>query len=209
MKIAKEGLLFILPSLVPALIFLYLHWWVASGLFFVLFFCFLFFFRDPQRVGPGGEQLLLAPADGKVVRLELERSHPDLAGPVSIVSIFLSLFDVHITRSPFSGTVEKIDYQPGRFFPAYKDEASTQNESNTLRIRGQAAVVILRQIVGVAARRIKCFVREGEKINRGQKIGLMYFGSRVDLYLPQEARLRIRLNDRVKAGQTIIAEVKQ
>ncbi len=209
MKVAKEGLLFILPSLALALFFLYLHWWVLSGLFFALCFCFLFFFRDPRRVSPGGEQLLLAPADGKVVRLELERSHPDLAGPVSIVSIFLSLFDVHITRSPFSGTVEKIDYQPGRFFPAYRDEASTQNESNTLRIRGQAAAIVLKQIVGVAARRIKCFVREGEKIDRGQKIGLMYFGSRVDLYLPQEARLRIRLNDRVKAGQTIIAEVKQ
>jgi len=209
MKVAKEGLLFILPSLTLALFFLYLHWWVVSGLFFALCFCFLFFFRDPRRVSPGGEHLLLAPADGKVVKLELERSHPDMTGPVSTVSIFLSLFDVHVTRSPFSGTVEKIDYQPGRFFPAYRDEASTQNESNTLRIRGQAAMIVLRQIVGVAARRIKCFVREGEKIDRGQKIGLMYFGSRVDLYLPQEARLRIRLNDRVKAGQTIIAEVKQ
>ncbi len=209
MRIAKEGFRFVLPSFGLALIFLFLHLWPISALFVLFGFCFLFFFRDPQRVIPAGERLLVAPADGRVVKLEPAGSHPDLPGPASVISIFLSLFDVHVTRSPLSGIVEKSVYQPGRFFPAYRDEASVQNESRTLRIKGACGVILLKQIVGVAARRIKSFVKETERIERGQKIGLMYFGSRVDLYLPPEAELRIRLNDRVRAGSTVIAEVKQ
>jgi phosphatidylserine decarboxylase len=209
MSVAKEGFRFILPSFALALFFLFFHLWPISGLFLFLGFCFLFFFRDPKRLVPEGEGLLVAPADGRVVKLELSGSHPDLPGPARVISIFLSLFDVHVTRSPLSGVVEKSEYRPGRFFPAYRDEASAQNESRTLRIKGTPGVIVLKQIVGVAARRIKSLVREKDKIERGQKIGLMYFGSRVDLYLPQEAELRVRLNDRVKAGSTVIAEVRR
>jgi phosphatidylserine decarboxylase len=209
MRIAKEGLLFILPSLVLFLFSLAINWWPLAVLFLLLALAFAFFFRDPARESPEGEHLLLSPADGKVVKIESFASHPELSAPAVVVSIFLSLFDVHITRSPLTGTVEKMDYRPGKFFPAYKDEAGTQNESRSLFIKSPNARILLKQIVGVAARRIKCFVRENEKISRGQKIGLMYFGSRVDLYLPPEIRVKAGLSQKVKAGLTVIAEVKK
>jgi phosphatidylserine decarboxylase len=209
MKIAKEGFLFILPALALFILFLAVKWWPLALLFLLLALAFTFFFRDPTRVSPEGDDFLLSPADGKVVKIESFTTHPELSAPGVVVSIFLSLFDVHLTRSPLSGTVVKMDYRPGKFFPAYKDEAGTQNESRSLFIRGPKARILVKQIVGVAARRIKCFVHENEKISRGQKIGLMYFGSRVDLYLPPEIQVRTGLAHKVKAGLTVIAEVKK
>ena len=157
---------------------------------------------------PKDEKALVAPADGKVIKIDTASSHSLLPSPVTCVSIFLSLFDVHITRSPLAGTVAKIDYQPGQFFPAYKDEASLKNESNSLFLKGEKTDLFLKQIVGVAARRIKCFVRENQKVARGQKIGLMYFGSRVEIYCPPSVQVKVDPGQKVKGGETIIAEVR-
>ncbi|MHB8094313.1 MAG: phosphatidylserine decarboxylase [Candidatus Aminicenantales bacterium] len=207
MKIAKEGFLFIAPSLVLAGLFLLVHWRTPAILFLLCSAAFVFFFRDPKRTPPAGEHLVLSPADGKVLKIDTLPVHPDFATPVTRICIFLSLTDVHLTRAPISARVGKVEYHPGKFFPAYKDEAGEANESNTLLLEGDRARIFVKQIVGVAARRIKCFVRGGDTVVRGQKIGLMFFGSRVEVYLPAGIAVRTEVGRKVRAGETVIAEV--
>ncbi len=208
MSIAKEGLKFILGAGLLAAVFWGLGWWPLGLLFLLLTAAFLFFFRDPSRTPPPGEHFLVAPADGKVMSVEALPSHPDLEGPVSKIAVFLSLTDVHVVRSPLAATVGRVDYHPGKFLPAYRPESSAANESNTIVLRGGRTPLVLKQIVGVAARRIKCRVREGQSVSRGERIGLMYFGSRVEITRPRSATLRVSPNDRVRGGQTVIAEVQ-
>jgi phosphatidylserine decarboxylase len=208
MKIARDGLRFILPTLFLALGFLALGWWLLSGLFLILSGALVFFFRDPERVPPAGDGRLVAPADGRALAIESPAARTGLDSPATRVTIFLSLLDVHVTRSPVSGTVGRVDYRAGKFLPAYRPEAGEHNESCALDIRGGAAEVYLRLIVGVAARRIKCFVKPSDQIVRGQRIGLMYFGSRVELDLPPGIELKVRLNEKIRAGESVIAEVK-
>jgi len=208
MRIAKEGLPFILASLIFTLAFLAQGWWPLFDIFLVLTLAFAYFFRDPRRVPPAGEHLLVSPADGKVLGIEQLPSHPDLAGPVNKITIFLSLFDVHLVRSPLAATVVRADYHPGKFLPAYKPEAGEHHESNTLLLKAGPTNLVMKMIVGVAARRIKCFVKTGQAVSRGEKVGLMYFGSRVELTLPRNMTIKAGLHDRVKAGQTVIAEVQ-
>ncbi len=120
----------------------------------------------------------------------------------------MSLFDVHITRAPISGTVREVEYKPGKFFSAYKDKASFKNESNSILINGDETNILVKQIAGFAARRIKCFVKKNEMITGGQKIGLIYFGSRIDIFIPKGIQLKVNLNQKVKAGCTEIGEKK-
>lgn len=208
MKIAKEGLVFILPSLLLGLLLLLPGWWAGSIFFLVLSAAFTFFFRDPKRIPPSGQNFIVSPADGQVIKIDDFSDHPEVQGPGKVISIFLSLLDVHFTRSPIAAEVKKVDYQPGKFFPAYREEASSQNESNSLLLGSAAGNIFLKQMVGVAARRIKCYVKPGDRVELGQKIGLMYFGSRVDLYLPNSIEIKVRLNQKVKGGLTIIGEIK-
>jgi len=208
MKITKEGMPFIVPVLVLALLFSALGLWLLFAVFLIITSCFFYFFRDPKREIPQNENLLLSPADGKVVKIQKVESHPSFFSPVTIVSIFLSLFDVHITRAPISGTVREVEYKPGKFFSAYKDKASFKNESNSILINGDETNILVKQIAGFAARRIKCFVKKNEMITGGQKIGLIYFGSRVDIFIPQGIQLKVNLNQKVKAGCTEIGEKK-
>ena len=208
MKLAKEGLVFIVPGLALCVIFLTVSLWFLFLIFLIITFGFCYFFRDPKRTIPQNKNMLLAPADGKIVKIQTDESHPSFPSPVNVISIFLSLFDVHITRAPLNGTVKEIEYKPGQFFPAYKDEASLRNESNSLFINGEKLNILVKQIAGVAARRIKCFIKKNERITKGQKMGLIYFGSRVDLFLPQNIQIKVSLNQKVKAGLTEIAEIK-
>ena len=207
MRIAKDGLLFILPALALAVVAWFLSLAALGLLLLLLGLAFVFFFRDPQRTPPPGEHLLVAPADGRVVRVDRLDHHPDLGGAAQRVSVFLSLTDVHVTRSPIAADVARVDYKPGTFFRADKDEASLHNESNTLVLAGGPVPLVVKQIVGVAARRIKCFVKAGERVSRGQRIGLMYFGSRVEVLLPSGVGLRVTAGQRVKAGESVIGEV--
>jgi len=208
MRVAKEGLPFILTSCAVALVFLALGWWPLINVFLALALAFVFFFRDPRRVPPPGEHLLVSPADGQVLGIEPLPAHPELAGPVNKITIFLSLYDVHLVRSPLAATVASVDYRRGKFLPAYKPEAGEHNESNTLVLRGGRADIVMKMIVGVAARRIKGFVKPGDAVARGQKIGLMYFGSRVELTVPRNVTIKVGLNDKVKAGESVIGEVQ-
>jgi len=208
MKIAKEGLRFILPSAGLALLCGALGLDALAFVLFLLACAFAFFFRDPDRVPPAGENLLVSPADGEVLGIEALDAHSSLSGPVSRITIFLSLYDVHIVRAPLAATVASVDHHAGKFLPAYKPEAGAHNESTTLVLKGAAIDAAMKMIVGVAARRIKSFVRAGDTAARGQKVGLMFFGSRVELTVPRSVILKVRLHDKVKAGQTVIGEVQ-
>lgn len=207
MRVAKEGLKFIGPGAILSALFFGIGWWPAGAFFLLLTAAFLFFFRDPERRVPPGENLLVSPADGQVVKIQGGVIHPWLDSPATCLSIFLSLFDVHLTRSPFAGKVIETEYRPGRFFRADKDAAGRENESNSLLVRGGTTTIVVKQIVGVAARRIKCFVRKNDAVSRGQRIGLMYFGSRIDLFLPPSVSLKVDLGGKVRAGETVIGEI--
>jgi phosphatidylserine decarboxylase len=208
MRVAKEGLRFIVPAAGAAVVFGIVGLTGLAALFFVLAAALAFFFRDPDRVPPAGEHLLVSPADGEVLGVEPVETPPGPAGPATKLTIFLALYNVHLVRAPFAATVASAEYRPGRFLPAYKPEAGTHNESQTLVLKSGRLDAVLKMIVGVAARRIKCFVKAGEAVERGQKIGLMFFGSRVELTLPRGASVKVGLHDRVKAGETVIAEVQ-
>jgi phosphatidylserine decarboxylase len=163
------------------------------------------FFRDPQRTVPSGEGLVVSPADGRVVSIAEVRDDPLFADALNRISIFLSPLDVHINRAPVAGRVDEIRYQAGKFLAAYKDDASRVNEQNALRIvdeRERNWGVV--QIAGVLARRIVCRVKRGEALARGQRFGLIMFGSRTDLYLPKGCRVEVIEGQRVKGGETVI-----
>jgi len=181
--------------------------WVA-GLFAL--FC-LYFFRDPERVPPARPGVLLAPADGHVVSVAAALPPPELGlGPTPRwrVGIFLSLFDVHVNRAPADGTVTRIAYRHGRFVNASLDKASTENERNALAIRltdGREIAVV--QIAGLVARRIVCAVREGDALRAGARFGIIRFGSRTDLYLPEGVEPLVAVGQTMVGGETVIAEL--
>ena len=206
MKIAREGYPWILAAAVLALVAFFIGW-NGMGVVLVLFaLSFAGFFRDPERNPPAGDGLVLAPADGKVVAIVKEGKEGKEA--TTRVSIFLSLFDVHVNRAPIKGSVEKVQYQPGKFHAAYREDASQDNEQNALRLVDSTGKVLnVVQIAGLVARRIICHVKEGETLERGQRFGLIMFGSRVDLFLPPAAKVEIAEGQRVKAGETIIGRL--
>lgn len=208
MGIAREGYRFILPSALLALLALIAGWkWVALGLS-LLTLAFAGFFRDPDRIPPEGEGLILSPADGKVVSIKKIESSGISEGGETRISVFLSPLDVHVNRSPVQGLVEEVKYQKGRFFAAFREEASDDNERNELRIvdpQGQRLRVV--QIAGVLARRIVCYVKPGDRLERGQKLGMIMFGSRVDLFVPKGSRVDVVQGQKVKAGLSVIGRL--
>jgi phosphatidylserine decarboxylase len=163
------------------------------------------FFRDPERRIPSGEELVVAPADGKVVSIADISGHSRFPDAVARVSIFLSPLDVHINRMPVGGRIDQVEYKPGKFIAAYKDDASEQNEQNSLNVidEKQRSFGVV-QVAGVVARRIVCAVKPGDVLRRGDRFGMIMFGSRTDLYLPRGCRLEIRDGQRVKGGETIV-----
>ena len=183
-------------------------WNWVSGILVLFVLAFVGFFRDPERVPPSGEGLVLSPADGKVVGIKEVEKGRLLDKPGTRVSIFLSPLDVHVNRAPVKGWVEELQYQRGRFFAAYRDKASHENEQNAMRIvdSAQRSLSIV-QIAGVLARRIICYVKEGEALERGQRLGLIMFGSRVDLYLPLGSRVEVVEGQRVRGGETVIGRL--
>lgn len=205
MKVAKEGYRFILVAALLAVFALILGWeWMGLGLG-LLALAFLGFFRDPERVPPEGDGLILSPADGKVVGIQQAEKGELSEGAGTRVSIFLSPLDVHVNRAPVKGRVESIRYRAGKFFAAYREKASQDNERNALSIvdtRGRKLGVV--QIAGVMARRIVCYVRSGDSLEQGQRLGMIMFGSRVDLFLPESSRVEVVEGQRVKGGETVI-----
>ena len=170
-------------------------------------FC-LWFFRDPERVVPPDERLVVAPADGKIVAVVEEREDRFLHAPATRISIFMSPLDVHVNRNPVSGVVEQVQHTEGKFRAAFKDKASLDNERNAVVLRADdGRRYLMVQIAGALARRIVCHVAPGDRVRRGERFGMIMFGSRVDLYLPAGVRPRVRNGDRVHAGSSVLAEV--
>jgi phosphatidylserine decarboxylase len=177
--------------------------WLAAA-FVVLAVFFLFFFRDPERQIAAAADLVLSPADGRVL----------VAGPAGTaappgewlqISIFLSPLDVHVNRVPVSGRVTRVSFQRGRFLPAYHADAAATNERSEIWIDHDGGSVVVRQIVGVLARRVVCRVQPGAVVHAGDRYGVMKFGSRMDVFLPLAAKIRVKVGDRVRGGETIIA----
>jgi phosphatidylserine decarboxylase len=205
LPVAGPGLVFIgLGCGVTGLLFL-LGWQVAAWPALALTLFTVWFFRDPDRRIPPESDVVVSPADGKVIIAGPASGSAYVDGPCIKVSIFMNVFNVHVNRVPFSGTVDRVEYHPGKFFNASLDKASEHNERNALVVRTASGVrYAVVQIAGLIARRIVCAIGPGDALERGRRYGMIRFGSRLDLYLPADTRLRVAVGDRVKAGATII-----
>ena len=207
MKIDRAGYPFIAGALVPAAaLALGRRPGLAAG-FAALGGFFAYFFRDPDRVVPSGEGLVVSPADGQVMTAGPAGGRWAPPGQWTQVTIFLSPLDVHVNRSPIAGRITRIDYRPGRFLPAYR-EAANDNELNEIWIDADGREVVVRQVVGILARRIVCRVTEGDILARGERIGLMKFGSRMDVFLPTDAEILVQTGQRVVGGETVLARME-
>lgn len=195
----REGIPFVLIPVLIAAAFALFGLWPVTIAFAAVALFMMYFFRDPQRNVPTGEGLIVSAADGRVTRIEEN-------GNTKLVSVFLSPLDVHINRSPITGSIKQIDYIPGRKMPATSDEASLVNERNSLLIQGEGITVTCTQIAGILARRIVCWPKTGDNLTRGQKFGLIKFSSRTDLTMPASVELQVKVGDRVKGGETVIAK---
>ncbi len=189
-------------------------WWLWTPLGWIAFVATLwcaYFFRDPLRVTPIRSDLIVAPADGRICFVGRAVPPPDLGlggAPMSKVSIFMNVFDCHVNRSPVEGRITRISYRPGLFLSADLDKASEDNERNGLVIESDAGTFGVVQIAGLVARRIICFVQEGGRLGAGDRFGLIRFGSRVDVYLPDQASVIVGLDSRTVAGETVIGLAK-
>ncbi|RLC28056.1 MAG: phosphatidylserine decarboxylase family protein [Deltaproteobacteria bacterium] len=204
--VAREGIPFIVAGLFLTLLSGALGVAALALLMGVLSLFTIFFFRDPERKNTCEERAVLTPADGTILKIERfpEGDNP-LGKPAVKISIFMSIFNVHVNRIPVEGTVVKVEYHPGRFFSANLDKASKYNEKNSVTLMTpNAGPIVVIQIAGLIARRIACWVRERDEVVAGQRFGLIRFGSRLEVYLPLESRIVIRPRDKVKAGETII-----
>jgi phosphatidylserine decarboxylase len=204
--IVHEGYPFIIFSLVVTVFVAILgrNWWLII-LFALITSFIIWFFRNPERPFQDEEKVLISPADGKVIKIEDVVVNGTISGRFKKISVFMNVFDVHVNRAPYSGKIETINYHEGKFFSANLDKASLDNERNEVMIRtedGRPVWVV--QIDGLIARRIVCWVNVGTNIKKGERFGLIRFGSRVDVYLPEDSRISVKLKDKVKAGETVL-----
>lgn len=201
----RDAYAFIVPLVIVAVIILTMSWipgsYVISGILLLLALFVAWFFRNPEREIPQGEGLIVSPADGLVVVVRPK----DEGG--TMVSIFLSVFDVHVNRSPIGGRIVKTEYRPGKFLVANIERASIENEQNVVTTENENVRVVYKQIAGLIARRIVFWKGEGDQVERGERVGLIKFGSRVDIDLPSNVRVTVRKGDRVKGGESVIGEV--
>jgi phosphatidylserine decarboxylase len=181
-------------------------WWVAVALWAPVAAWVPFFFRDPPREGPRGPDLVIAPADGRVVAVVEENEPSYIGGRSKRVSVFMNVFSVHVNRYPVSGKIEHREYRPGRFVNAALDKASEFNERASIGIRGPRGPVLVRQIAGLIARRIVTDGAVGTDARQGERLGMIRFGSRVDTFLPPNARPLVQVGDQARAGVTVLAE---
>lgn len=197
----KDGFRFALPPLILGIVLMVFRWW--WGAIFVALGLFVFyFFRDPERQIPSEPDAVVSPADGRVVEIVDE---PSGSRPGKRISIFLSVFNVHVNRAPVGGQVCRLDYHPGTFMGAWKEKASTANEQNVITIATPAGEISCKQIAGWVARRILCWTQVGDEVRIGQRIGMIRFGSRVDLWLPADAEILVQRGQNVAGGATQIA----
>ena len=202
-RLAPEGMVFVLPLASLSLLSALLGWWVGTGVGMLLTGGVALFFRDPERSVPQIPEAIVSPADGRIMEVVAVETRSRR------ISIFLSILNVHVNRAPYGGKVAKITYTPGEFLAAYRREASLVNEANSVTIENQGKQFLVKQIAGVMARRIVCRVRLGDVLEKGQRYGLIRFGSRVDLVLPPDAEVVAQVGDKVRGGETILAFLKE
>jgi phosphatidylserine decarboxylase len=201
MRIAREGYPYIISLfLITILLFVFKIYW-AAAIFFVLAAFVTFFFRDPERIFRGTEKQIASPADGRVVSIRKEDNY-------EAVSIFLSVFDVHVNRAPSSGVIKEISFMKGKFLFAFDERASIENERNVVTLDHGGIPVRFVQIAGVLARRIVFWRKVGEVLKTGERVGLIKFGSRLDVFLPAGSSITVKKGDRVRAGESIIGELQ-
>ena len=207
MKIDRAGFPFVAAALVPALGLWAFGWFLWALPFVLLAVALALFFRDPDRTAPASTGLVVSPADGRVMVAGAPPPGAAPGGSWTQVSIFLSPLDVHVNRIPVSGKVTRVDYKPGSYRAAYRPEATTENERSEVWIDASTCMVVFRQITGVLVRRVVCRVRAGDMVRAGDRMGVMKFGSRIDLFLPAGTPLLVRAGDRVRAGETVLAQL--
>ena len=200
--IVRDAYRFLVPLAFLAVLAFFLGL-MTAGLFVTALFAFVaFFFRNPTRTIPGDPLTIVSPADGKVVRVER-------VGNVTRMSIFLSLFNVHVNRSPIAGRIEAVDYRPGKFLVAFNDKASSDNERNIVMVSDGRITIVFMQIAGIVARRIVFWKKAGDTVTKGELVGLIRFGSRVDVLFPAGTEATVSVGDRVKGGSTRIGIIKE
>ncbi|HTR78411.1 MAG TPA: phosphatidylserine decarboxylase family protein [Gemmatimonadaceae bacterium] len=213
MSFAREGLTYIVTAVVLVVIAYIVAltrrswpmWLIAFALTIVALWV-AYFFRDPERIGQRGPGLVIAPADGRVVLVTPMAESVYMKAPAVRVSIFMNVFNVHVNRYPVSGTIEYVAHAPGRFFNAMEQRASLENEQTSVGIASGSSHILVRQIAGLIARRIVTYSKEGERVAQGDRMGLIRFGSRVDVFVPDTARIRVAVGDATVAGVTVLAE---
>jgi phosphatidylserine decarboxylase len=181
--------------------------WLLAFILTVLALWVAYFFRDPERVGERGEQVVVAPADGKVVLIQTVDEPSFMGGKAQRISIFMNVFNVHVNRYPVSGVVQYVKYNPGKFMNAAAEKSSSENEQMSVGIETPRGKVLTRQIAGLIARRIVTYSKVGEQVQQGQRMGLIRFGSRVDVFLPLDAVIKVKIGDMPVAGSSVIAEL--
>ena len=201
--IAKDGYIFIIPLLVVTVLTYLLSFYWATVFVGLGFLFITWFFRDPERPIPDEPNVVVSPADGKVTEIVTEKE-PINGETCKRVTIFLSVFNVHVNRVPIGGTIEDIRYNPGKFLAAFNPKASMDNEQNIILISNGKTNVLVKQIAGLIARRIVCWPNKGDLYEPGQRYGLIRFGSRVDILLPKNIKLSVDCGDRVSGGQSVI-----
>jgi len=203
--IATPGYNFILAGVVLIFLGLIGHWPWLTVLGIVAAVFFTYFFRDPERDIPEGPEVIVAPADGKVVLVDAVQETGFLKSPAQRVAIFMNVFDVHVNRAPAAGQVKEVKHRAGDYKAAFRQDAAVRNEQQAVVFdTGAGRQFLVVQIAGLLARRIIAFVKPGQLLARGERFGMICFGSRVDLYLPGEVDLQVKVGDRVKAGSSII-----
>lgn len=203
--IAKEGYPFIAFAAFVTLILAVLGYDLLALPALALTTFALYFFRDPERIGPTSDDALISPADGKVILIEKIIDDQYLLGQVYKVSIFMNVFNVHVNRAPVNGAVEKILYFPGKFYSADSDRGAMHNEHCAVLVRSTSGHrMAFVQVAGLIARRIVCWLETGDQVQRGQRFGMIRFGSRVDLYIPAQTQLEVSVGQKVKAGETVL-----
>lgn len=207
--IAAEGVPFVIISGVITIL-LFLPGWLIPGIFFSLLFLFIvWFFRNPERIIPTGKNLIISPADGKIIVINKGEVDRVLKKRMVKISIFMNVFNVHVNRIPCKGKIVDILYNPGKFVSANLDKASLENEQNAVVLETEKGEKILFiQIAGLIARRIVCRLKKGQVVERGERFGLIRFGSRVDVYLPETADIKVSIGQKVKGGESILAALK-
>lgn len=208
--VAIDGIPYIAISGFIAILLYLFDWIISAALFSILTLFIIWFFRNPERRAPGGNNVVISPADGKIINISEGVEGRVLKKKMIKISIFMNIFNVHVNRIPCSGKIAGIFYNHGKFISANRDKASLENEQNAVLLETAAGEKILFvQIAGMIARRIVCWLKKGDTVEKGQRFGLIKFGSRVDVYLPHGVDVKVSMGEKVKAGESVLAFLKR